>query len=99
MQRSAVKCTSGEQEKPGSDPRLLINILGAKKMAKQTLITAVDRDYDDPSDCVELTIHTNAGKTFRIQIDTQTPFPGEWLNIEFRQPSEKHVTTFQIGCD
>lgn len=85
--------------KPGSDPRLLINILWDAKMAKQTLITAVDRDYDEPSDCVELTIHTNAGTVFRIQIDTQTAFPGEWLNVEFRQPCEKHVKTFQIGCD
>jgi len=85
--------------KPGSDPRLLINILWNAKMAKPTIITAVDRDYDEPTDCVELTIHTNKGKTFRIQIDTQTSFPGEWLNVEFRQPCEKHVTTYQIGCD
>jgi len=98
-QRSAAKCTNGNRAKPGSDPRLLINILGAKVMAKQILITAVERDYNEPADCVELTIHTNAGKSFRIQIDTQTAFPGEWLNIEFRQPPEKHITTFQIGCD
>jgi hypothetical protein len=88
-----------QQVLPGSDPRLLVNILGANAMAKQTLITAVEQDYDEPSDCVELTIYTNAGKVFRIQIDTQTPVPGEWLNVEFRQPPEKHVTTFQIGCD
>lgn len=68
-------------------------------MAKPTLITAVDRDFDEPSDLVELTIHTNAGKVFRIQIDTQTAFPGEWLNVEFRQPGDDHVKTFQIGCD
>lgn len=68
-------------------------------MARQTLITAAERDYDEPSDCVELTIHTNVGKVFLIQIDTRTAFPGEWLNVEFRQPGEKHVTTFQIGCE
>jgi hypothetical protein len=90
---------TGAAGEPGSDPRLLISIFRRDQMAKQTLIIAVERDSNEPSDCDEVRILTNTGKVFTIRIDTDTAFPNEWLNIEFRLAGEKYVTQFRIGCN
>lgn len=90
---------TGDTGEPGSDPRLLINIFRRDQMAKQTLIIAVDRDFDEPSDSNEVRVLTNKGKVFTIHIDTDTSFQDEWLNIEFRLAGDKYATRWQIGCD
>ena len=94
-----VESASEESGQPGSDPRLLVNIFGAKQMTvKPRLITDISSDHapECPSDGVELFVKTSKGESFRIWVDTATPFHG-MLNVEFRTQGEKHVKTYDIA--
>jgi len=53
--------TDCKEQTPGSDPRLLVNIL-AKQKSQRFLIESVSTDLlDSSSDCVEITLRTTRG--------------------------------------